>query len=180
MFSSRRLQLFQHGSGHRHSCCGHQVWTGESIIKNVAWRADQISDGSMLFRSIGSCEYFPQASHTVLIERRTRLAAGTSPMKYTRIKNEQEIKTQEIKNLITFCISENGQRNCQGEPISFFFWCHMSSFTFQNLLRSKNRSRCDTIKVRIRDCAAICADRNEKVDKRNKKCGPGRGHGWAW
>jgi hypothetical protein len=57
---------------------------------------------------------FPQASHTVLIERRTRLAAGTSPMKYTRIKNEQEIKKQEIKNLITFCISENGQRHCRG------------------------------------------------------------------
>ena len=65
---------------------------------------------------------FPQASHTVSMERRTpsRLAAGTSAMKYTRTKNEQEIKKQEIKNLKTLCISENEQRHCQGESISFF------------------------------------------------------------
>jgi hypothetical protein len=86
----------------------------------VAWRADQISDGSMLFRSIGSCEYFPQASHTVLIERRTLLAAGTSAMKYTRTKNQQEIKKQEIKNLKTFCISENDNATAKENQFHFF------------------------------------------------------------
>jgi hypothetical protein len=79
-----------------------------------------LTDGSMLFRSIGSCEYFPQASHTVLIERRTRLAAGTSAMKYTRTKNQQEIKKQEIKNLKTICISENDNATAKENQFHFF------------------------------------------------------------
>jgi hypothetical protein len=41
---------------------------------------------------------FYQASQTVPMARRARLATGTSAMKYTRSKNEKEIKKQEIKN----------------------------------------------------------------------------------
>jgi hypothetical protein len=51
--------------------------------------------------------FFPQASHTVPMARRARLAAGTSAMKYKRIKIEQENKKQEIKKWQTIRMSPN-------------------------------------------------------------------------
>jgi hypothetical protein len=46
---------------------------------------------------------FQQALHAVPMARRSRFATGKSAMKYTRTKNEKEIKKQEIKNLKKIC-----------------------------------------------------------------------------
>ena len=121
MFSSRRLQL-----------CSMAV---DIFTRAVDTKCERVDPSSrtwhgvpiryLLVRCFSDpsevANVFPQASHTVSMERRTSLAAGTSAMKYTRTKNEQEIEKQETKNLKTCCcISENGQRHCQGESISFF------------------------------------------------------------
>ncbi len=107
------------------TCCGHQVCTSESIIKNVAWRADQISARSVLIKSIGSRECvsagITHSGVTVLMAHRARSATGTSAMKYTRTKKEKEVKKQEIKNLKTICMSKNGKCQWQTDSLSFLF-----------------------------------------------------------
>ena len=53
-------------------------------------------------------------------------------MKYTRTKNRQEIKKQEIKNLKTFCISENDNATAKENQFHFYLMAyvqlHISKF----------------------------------------------------
>ena len=121
MFLSSHLQLLQHGCGHRHSCCRHQVCTSVAIIKNVEWRADQIS-ARCLSNPLEVANGFTQASHTVTMACRARLATQTSAMKYTRTKNEKEIKKQEIKNLKTICKAKMASATDKETQFHFFEW----------------------------------------------------------
>ncbi len=86
-------------------------WFHHQAMKYVAWSADQIFTGSMLIKYIGSRECVPQASHTQAMARCIRLlvVAGSSAINNKSTYDEEEIKKQEIKNLKTISINENGE-----------------------------------------------------------------------
>ena len=89
----------------------------------------------------------------------TRLAAGTSAMKYKRTEIEQVNKKQEIKKWLTIRMSKNGGHHSKKNSISFLAFAKVQHHVSKLILLETNETRCKPRMLKIKE-PADCKSKN--------------------